>query len=600
MVIIYLSKITNPFDRPVTKQMGNVTKAPLKTGMQKLDNFRDQLNKQIFGEIDNPNEKGNIIEEIPKTSGYKVPPKIFKKPDLTIDTNNNSNIANQPIPINPLSKSSDRDLNEIFASNSKEVTQNYKTQKEKENNISFSEENCNSVVYSENKDSKRDKSDSSNEKMIKQPQLDNLSNNNSTSELNNSININNHMQKIEKKTKFTRKSNANNTKTVKPEPIINSPIITKYDSKIESKPKEVEKDTFSIKSYKSSTMSIKNSQNMKEESVNEELNHINEDIHNNLISSMSSSELNKKLEKLKGEIIDLKQSKSSVEANYEIEVKRNGMYKEEVDKLRKTLTDFKAKQLKESDSMLKLEINNLKNNLEFKVKENELLCKENESLKRELDKMQKYISGILEDKKKHITSNANDKPLKKEEERKEIISSIFKSNDNDKIINNDLLNKQRSPYTKEKENERKNSHHSNKEDNIRKNSINNNNEQRVRKNSYNNNEMDILDIKTAKEEIPIENKEIIDEDNYNKLQIVEDENIQLIQEIKKEGNVQLNNFEEKNFISTEIKEDNTNSYQTLKDNINTIQVEKELKQLKEVRHQVPFDIPKVNNRILNM
>jgi hypothetical protein len=325
-----------------------------------MDTFRDELNKQLFEEGENNVEidqaKNTLRGIVSNTNSnqmikkeYKAPPKIFKRPDLNIETKDsnqpsNNNIYGSSQPLNPLSKTnSDRELNELFSSNQPHIDVNKsicsikESQKEKyqlqgntspigNNNISFSEENCNSVTYSENKDSKMDHSESSIDKsnLIKDNNFSIPSVHFDSITKNNQNNINQpHMHKIEKTTKFTKlektTTNSNNTKTV----TINSPIISTKNRKNNSSLKD---DNLSLKSYKSENKS-KNDDiyvNKDKLTISEDQlqNNLNTSV-NNLNVSITSTELSKKLDKLKNEIRDLKETKVVLETNYRIEVNKN-------------------------------------------------------------------------------------------------------------------------------------------------------------------------------------------------------------------------------------------------------------------------------------
>ena len=90
----------NPFERPKPKGINPTTgnaAVNKKNQMQKMDNFRDQLNKQLFGETDETNEVfgSNPLAAVEKKEvevkrEYKVPPKVMKRPELKIEENKES------------------------------------------------------------------------------------------------------------------------------------------------------------------------------------------------------------------------------------------------------------------------------------------------------------------------------------------------------------------------------------------------------------------------------------------------------------------------------------------------------------------------------
>ena len=93
------------------------------------------------------------------------------------------------------------------------------------------------------------------------------------------------------------------------------------------------------------------------------------------------------LEKLKSDIITL-------EAKYDDQVKLNKTYQEELESLRNNARDGKSKEILENEKMLKLEITNLNNNINFRIQENELLKKENQILNEQLKKYEKIITEL--------------------------------------------------------------------------------------------------------------------------------------------------------------------------------------------------------------
>lgn len=423
--------------------------------MPNMNNFRDQLNDQLFAGSEIANDDNDASKAFAATATvnsekkeYKVPPKVFKKPDLNIDTDkaagktnslvnsstNQSHTAHKLNDItttgnntvkatNPLSLSTDKNIADMISSHSN-FNMNLNSQtSENINNISFSEENANSVVYSENKDheeiNEKDKFKNANNNAISA--FDNLSNpDKEGSVLNTSTAANNYMHKIEKTTKFA--TNSSKKSGIKPVPITNSPMLVNRSEK--------ERDNQSQRSYKSEIKSAMTGKSTTKNNNNEdyykqstEENPTDDNINNNnlnasltnLNTGLSSSELSKKLEKLKNEIKDLKQNKAAVETNYEIEVKKINSYKEEIDQLRKRLNEYKNKEIRENETMLNLEIQNLKNSLNYRQRENELLAKENGSLKAQLHNMQHYMKNMIEERKSEEKLREVEEPRSNEE-----------------------------------------------------------------------------------------------------------------------------------------------------------------------------------------
>ncbi len=93
------------------------------------------------------------------------------------------------------------------------------------------------------------------------------------------------------------------------------------------------------------------------------------------------------LNKLKNDII-------LVEHKYDEQVKLNNTYREEIETLRNNTKEHKSKEILENEKILKLEITNLNNTINFKIQENDLLKKENEILNDQLNRFEKMISEL--------------------------------------------------------------------------------------------------------------------------------------------------------------------------------------------------------------
>jgi hypothetical protein len=477
--------------------------------MQKMNNFRDQLNNQLFGESDETHEvfgstQGNVVADDVKKE-YKIPPKVFKRPELKLQ--DQATIGGNPIaqinPVNPLAQSEDKSLDDFFSSNkntqnenkkfdnfstgnanahitpSEEIA-NFDTQgqkdklsspaKNKDNtspnnssqnsnnqpNMSFSEENCNSVVYSEHKNentgiinSKESETTQPEEKNQSKPiqinqfystsQKGDLYGSNSEINEDGSLNsLNNlisqtssgNMYKIEKTTKFTKSTDAKgNLSTSMSIGSSNKPTTTITVATNKNKTQQNNMNntsTYSMGGDAKSVRSVRSVRNIsqKEKIVSSEispLEGLSSTNNNELLDSqdkqgisLTSSELSNKLEKLKNEIIELKQTKTSLESDYHVEVNKTKLYEKELGELRSNLQSFKQKEITQGEDMLKLEIENLKNSVEYKNKENDLLKKENKILSREIRKLQNYIREFFNNGKINFEEFMN---REREEER---------------------------------------------------------------------------------------------------------------------------------------------------------------------------------------
>ena len=117
----------NPFEKPkqkITNPPKNTTVGNTKTQMQKMNNFRDQLNNQLFGDSDETHDvfgSSSLIQEKDSESKkeYKIPPKVFKRPELKLQ-DQAMNIENPSVPtahinpVNPLAQSDDTKLEDFF------------------------------------------------------------------------------------------------------------------------------------------------------------------------------------------------------------------------------------------------------------------------------------------------------------------------------------------------------------------------------------------------------------------------------------------------------------------------------------------------------
>jgi hypothetical protein len=133
--------------------------------------------------------------------------------------------------------------------------------------------------------------------------------------------------------------------------------------------------------------------------------------------AIHSSSLSKSLETLKHEIIELKQSKSVLEIDFENEKRKNKLFEKEIQDLKKTIQEYKIKEISEGEKMLRLEIDNLTNSLNFRSQENELLRRENEMINKQLVKFEGYFKEYIENSgavNKQNYEEVNEAGLKKE------------------------------------------------------------------------------------------------------------------------------------------------------------------------------------------
>jgi hypothetical protein len=124
-------------------------------------------------------------------------------------------------------------------------------------------------------------------------------------------------------------------------------------------------------------------------------------------TSVTGSDLAKQLDRFKHEIIELKQSKSALEIDYENEQKKNKVYEAELNELRRQIQDYKVKEISEGEKMMRLEIVNLNNSLEFRKNENDLLRKENEILSKQLVKYEGYFKDFIQNNVNYTNENEN-------------------------------------------------------------------------------------------------------------------------------------------------------------------------------------------------
>lgn len=557
----------NPFEKPkqkITNPPKNTTLANTKTQMQKMNNFRDQLNNQLFGDSDETHDvfgSSSLIQEKDSESKkeYKIPPKVFKRPELKLQ-DQAMNIENPRVPtahinpVNPLAQSDDTKLEDFFTSNKsnrkedciseKEKSDNFNfssenvderenfndininqkiqlssPEKNKDNispnnsnnsqnsnnqpNMSFSEENCNSVVYSEHKNDpigNQNFTESSHleEKTQSKPnQVQGQVNQfysastsqkgdlyGSYSEVNeegdgsSTPNLGKQnsgsMYKIEKTTKFTKSVDSKGIMsssmghTAKPTTSI---TVTTNKNKMQPSMNMNNTSTYSMGGDAKSVRSVRSvktiSQKEKEKFNSNETSPLegltNTFGKNDLLSSqenkgmlqtLTSSELSNKLEKLKNEIIELKQSKTSLESDYNIELNKTKLYEKELEELRSSIQIFKQKEMTQNEDMLRLEIENLRNNVDYKNKENDLLKRENITLSREIKKLQKYIREFFNNGKLNFDEFMNqekDKELIQEENKNEIFEG------KEEIINNknldDIFIEQYGAYQHNEKNE---------------------------------------------------------------------------------------------------------------------------------------------------
>lgn len=208
---------------------------------------------------------------------------------------------------------------------------------------------------------------------------------------------------------FTKIESKITPKKIQPAPTINSPIIPhKKDNPtpIESLPLANQ----NIDSNLDNNPSFENNPRLIADH-DTKITNIEDNITNNNMNAglgLTSSELFHKLDKLKKEIRDLKQSKSTLESNYQLACNKNKIYEKEIEELRKDLGQFKKREIKEGPESMKLEIQSLKNSLEYRRRENELLKKENESLHIENKKLQEYLKKFkLESKYQQKEENVS-------------------------------------------------------------------------------------------------------------------------------------------------------------------------------------------------
>ena len=440
--------------------------------MQKVGNFRDQLNKGMLESAAKGSE--SIKEEVPEKTDvedkpknleppkkYKIPPKI-KKPepskeiikeeifDSHKEENNSSIDKSQELKTNTPINSS----NTIANKKEKLLTQFEPQANEK--NLSFSEENCNSVVISDHndlrlKDSHGFSKSSSDDKnlansvhitenkldpftMLIQNSNDNTHNNCTSENSTKSQNNNFPVKKSHEQTSNNPK-NLNEisivSKTVNKNPLNTS--IHSHKSTGDHKQQTQEKQ-IDIKSLISSEKTLERDE--LEDALETKTNILIKNLPSNPQTHPSSpkkenevenfSDLMKNLDLLKKEIWELKHTKIAIQTSYEVEINKNHAYHYEIELLRKQINEFKVKEIKEGEAMLKLEIKCLSENILYHKKTNELLQKENESLKNEVKKLQEYITDIIEIKnlkdmtiKPIVKEKPNSKFFENEEEMEE-------------------------------------------------------------------------------------------------------------------------------------------------------------------------------------
>lgn len=115
---------------------------------------------------------------------------------------------------------------------------------------------------------------------------------------------------------------------------------------------------------------------------------------------IQSPDISKRIDILVHEIKELKQMKSAVELKLKEETMKVLSYQKEIIQLREQVNYYKLKEIKEGEGILKLENQSLKNNINFRMKENELLVKQNASLNNHIAQLQNYIKAYIDNKKK--------------------------------------------------------------------------------------------------------------------------------------------------------------------------------------------------------
>ena len=83
--------------------------------------------------------------------------------------------------------------------------------------------------------------------------------------------------------------------------------------------------------------------------------------------------------------------------NKEENEEKINLLQNEIKSLRKIIDEFRKKELLENDSMLKLEISNLKNLMKNKENENEILADENKNLKKHIEILQENVDSFLKE-----------------------------------------------------------------------------------------------------------------------------------------------------------------------------------------------------------
>ena len=82
-----------------------------------------------------------------------------------------------------------------------------------------------------------------------------------------------------------------------------------------------------------------------------------------------------------------------------IETRDTDILEKEIIDLNNIIQELKIKQMKTNETALNLEIENLKNIISFKDKENSLITKENQSMSKQLKKYESNIKNMLEENK---------------------------------------------------------------------------------------------------------------------------------------------------------------------------------------------------------
>jgi hypothetical protein len=169
---------------------------------------------------------------------------------------------------------------------------------------------------------------------------------------------------------------------------------------------------------------------------------------NKEISPISSDDIDNdkipiRLEKLKHEIIELKQSKTALEIDYDNEKRKNKLYEKEIDELKKAIQVFKIKEISESEKMLRLEISNLNNTLEFRIKENDLLRKENEMVAKQLKKYESYFKDFIENNMENVKTQTAITELKQDSnDEYKLEENVFEQNNDEEYKEEEPMDNQ--------------------------------------------------------------------------------------------------------------------------------------------------------------